>query len=206
MKRLWADSGSQSFQESFVINANGEKRDGFYVEIGSNHPFLFSNTFILESKFNWNGVAFELAPSLVDLYNYYRKNQAIAADATSFDFRQLFLDLQLPENMDYLQLDIEPADNTFMSLKRIPLDEYRFAVITFEHDLYSNPNNVDIQRQAFDLLASYDYVRVVKNVCSNGGPYEDWYVHPKLVRNGFIEEWNVNDVEDFALFSGAELT
>lgn len=205
VKRLWADSGSQSFQESFVINANKEKMNGFYVEIGSNHPSLYSNTFILESVFNWNGVAFELASSLVDLYNFHRRNRSIAADATSFDFRQLFQELQLPNNMEYLQLDIEPAENTFMSLKRIPLNEYRFAVITFEHDLYSNPNNIHIQTQAYELLSSYEYVRVVKNICSNGKPYEDWYVHPQLVDVGFIEEWTMNDVEDTALFSGSEL-
>ena len=180
--------------------------NGFYVEIGSNHPRIYSNTFILESVFNWNGVAFELASSLVDLYNFRRRNRSIATDATSFDFRQLFQELQLPNIMEYLQLDIEPANNTFMALKRVPLNEYRFAVITFEHDLYSNPNNIDIQRKAYDLLSSYGYVRVVKNVCSNGKPYEDWYVHPQLVDSSFIEEWKMNEVEDTALFSNSQLT
>ena len=118
-RKLWADSKSQSFQESFVLNATSEKLGGYYVEIGSNHPIEFSNTYLLENRFNWRGLGLELSKRLVDDYNYVRTNLAICVDATLADYGSLFEEHQCPPQMDYLQLDIEPSIQTLKALKSI---------------------------------------------------------------------------------------
>jgi hypothetical protein len=35
---------------------------------------------------------------------------------------------------DYLQLDCDPPSVTYDILTKIPFDEHKFAVITYEHD------------------------------------------------------------------------
>ena len=206
--KLWTNSKSQSFQESFVLNATNEKFNGYYIEVGSNHPTEFSNTFLLESQFGWKGIGLEISQGLVDQYNSMRSNPAIRADATTIDYISLFEEHRCPEQMDYLQLDIEPSNQTLLALKAIPLHTYRFSVITFEHDLYAKPSNMEIQDEACFILERFGYLRLIKGVSSKGNNYEDWYVHPELVDDGFIENWysSKETVEDYELFSSAILT
>ena len=91
---------------------------------------------LLEKKFGWRGVSFELDDSKVEFFNLRRKNKCICTDATSFDYKALFDERNYPKQIDYLQLDIDPCEATFETLKKLPLDDYRFSVITYEHELY----------------------------------------------------------------------
>lgn len=181
MFELLANSFSQSGQESFVLNMLNMKTDGFYVEIGAYHSTDLSNTYVLESQFSWKGVAFEIDPKKSKEYNRGRSNLCVTADATNFNYSECFEKLNTPAVIDYLQVDIEPAFQSLAALKLLPWDEYTFKVITFEHDLYVNPENEVIQQEAFDLLSGHGYSQVAKNVKSNGLPYEDWYCYPDFV-------------------------
>jgi hypothetical protein len=206
-RKLWIESKSQSFQESFVLNATSEKLGGYYIEIGSNHPVEFSNTYLLENQFNWRGLGLEISKSLVDDYNYIRTNLAICTDATMTDYVSLFEEHQCPSQMDYLQLDIEPSIQTLKALKSIPLDSYTFTVITFEHDFYADSLNIEIQNEAFQILKRFGYKRLIQGVSSKGNSYEDWYVNPYLVDKEFIKNWvsTQESIEDTAIFSRAIL-
>jgi len=42
----------QAEQDKFILNVLKEKKDGFFLEIGSNHPININNTFVLETKYN----------------------------------------------------------------------------------------------------------------------------------------------------------
>ena len=48
----------------------------------------------------------------------------------------LFLRKNYPKQIDYLSLDIDPSEATLAALKKLPLDEYRFSVITYETEVY----------------------------------------------------------------------
>lgn len=52
---------------------------GFYVDIGCNHPTLFSNTYGLYRK-GWRGICIDANEELIDLYKLYRpKDKSVAA-------------------------------------------------------------------------------------------------------------------------------
>ena len=201
MMRLFPGSFSQSGQESFVLNMLDSQKNGFYVEIGAYHSTDLSNTYVLESQYDWRGLAFEIDRKKSKEYNGNRKNKCITADATKFDYLQCFNESKVPSVIEYLQVDIEPAFQSLAALKRIPFDAYQFKVITFEHDLYSDQKNNLIQQESHEFLESFGYQRVVKNVSSNGFPYEDWYIKPELINQDILLEKLSSDVEWSVNFS-----
>ena len=170
---------SQAFQDMFVLSILNGKKNGTYVEIGADHGVIISNTYLLESEFNWKGVSFEIEDQKVSEYNKIRNNKCICADATVFDYKTFFEKNNYPKQIDYLQVDIEPAWQTLKALKALPLDEYRFSVITYETDVYKD--GPDSGEEAMDILLSLGYELVVRNVANLNNPYEDWYVDPSVV-------------------------
>ncbi len=173
-------STNQSNQENFVLYYTKFKREGFYLEIGASDGVSINNTFVLEQSLKWKGVGIELEPSLCDLYNSNRINPCIASDATSIDYRKLMEDHNFPNYIDYLQVDIEPAHQSLQALKQVLKSGKQFGLITFEHDLYRNPDNQKIKLESFTLLKEYGYIRVFNDVKYDGLPFEDWYVNKNL--------------------------
>lgn len=170
---------AQSMQDMFVLSMLDGKKNGVYVEIGADQPRVISNTYLLETEFDWMGVSFEVDGDKVQFFNTMRRNQCICADATKFDYKFLFEERNYPKQIDYLQLDIEPAEQTLNALKALPLDEYRYSVITYETDVYRDgPDSQDEQAR---ILKSHGYQLVAKNVMNAGNPYEDWWVDPAVV-------------------------
>lgn len=132
-------------QESYVLTMTKEKRNGVYVEIGSGDPQKGSNTWLLETEYGWTGLAIDINKELADKYNKERSNPCIAADALTFDYLQYFKKNDFPKTIDYLQIDIDGHDRglCLLALLALPMLQYRFKVITIEHDLC-----VDFKRQA----------------------------------------------------------
>ena len=169
---------SEAGQDKFVLESLDYKRNGFYVEIGAFHSKNISNTYVLEQDYNWNGISFEIVPEWTDEFNLNRKNKCYLADATTFDYESLFEELNVPKQIDYLQVDIEPASNSLLALLALPLKKYRFSVITFEHDLHYDPKNIKIKNKQKEILLKLGYTLEKENVVCNHKdyPFEDWWL------------------------------
>lgn len=191
MKRF-ANSHSQAAQESFVLNQLKEKRNGYYVEIGGYHAVELSNTYLLETEYDWSGVSLEIDKERADIYNQSRQNPCLAVDATTYDLLPYFIKNKWPKQIDYLQVDIEPAHQTLAALLNLPMD-YRYSVITFEHDRYVGGDNDTHQKTAYEFLTHHGYKRVVHNLLN----FEDWYIDPSVIDCDFLG----SDLTPEALFS-----
>jgi hypothetical protein len=178
---LYGGSYSQAGQESFVINALKEKRNGFYVEIGAYDSKIMSNTYLLETEYGWSGMALEIDPARSNEYNSNRSNKCVTADATTFNYLDYFIENNVPERVDYLQVDIEPAPQSLQALKALPLDRYRFSIVTFEHDLYVDPSNSLVKQEAIEILTKYNYKLVKENVMHEGNIFEDWWIDREIL-------------------------
>ena len=170
---------SQAYQDYFVLEMLQHLSDGSFVEIGAYHSKELSNTYLLEVQYGWQGLAFEIDPSRAAEYAKNRFSDCLVVDATQVNYRDQFKRYALPARIDYLQLDIEPAEQTLRALKALPLTDYRFSVITYETDVYVAGDGP--QKEAFEILSDFGYTRVVKNVAFQGNPFEDWYVDRDFV-------------------------
>lgn len=193
------DTYSQACQDLFVLDMLSNKEQGFYFEIGGSHPFESSNTFLLEKSFRWKGYSIEIDEKLAADFNTVRENECLVYDATTLDYKQLFESKKFPKQLDYLSLDIEPASNTLKALQSLPLSEYRFSVITYEHEFYiSGPEYMELSRE---ILLSKGYELVVSNVISAGRDFEDWYIDPEVVSKPVWEKYKSQKINFKDVFS-----
>ena len=59
--QYFSQSYSQLRQDLFVLNQLKFKKNAFFVEFGATNGINLSNTYLLEKKFNWNGILVEPA-------------------------------------------------------------------------------------------------------------------------------------------------
>ena len=87
----------------------------------------------------------------------------------------------------YIEPDFANAHYN-LALAYFSLEKYKFAVITFEHDNYADQKN-EVKTKAQKYLESLGYELVVNNIApDNFNGYEDWYVHPSLVKREIIDK------------------
>jgi hypothetical protein len=171
---------SQTYQDMFTLTMLDGKKKGTYFEIGAADPFKGSNTALLE-EWGWTGTSLEILPHEVEKFKAARKNEIILCDATKFDYSAL------RGHIDYLQVDCEPPSTTFLILTMLPWDQCTFGVITYEHDHYTDVSG-SYRKKSRDFLLSRGYVLVASNIAPNETScYEDWYVHPKHVKEEIIK-------------------
>ena len=172
-------------QEGFVIDILNKKKNGYYVELGAAHYSDGNNSYLLEKEYNWSGVSFEIVDSMREEFNANRKNPCMG-DALSFNYIDYFEKNNFPKQIDYLQLDIDAGYNkngrpvgnshwTLHGLLAVPLNTYRFTIITFEHDANMYWKNISIRDDQREILDSFGYSLVHRSY------HEDWWVDPNII-------------------------
>jgi hypothetical protein len=180
-------------QERFIVDILKKKKNGHYVELGAAHYSDGNNTYLLEKDYEWSGVSFEVKDFMREEFNLNRKNPCMG-DALSFNYTDYFEKNNFPKQIDYLQVDIDagydiygrPVGNnhwTLQGLIAIPLNTYRFTVITFEHDANMYWKNTTIRDAQREILDSFGYSLVQRSY------HEDWWVDPKVIKHGEYRDY-----------------
>jgi hypothetical protein len=189
-------SYSQAAQDLFVETVTNKKINGAFLEIGSNDPIHTNNSYLFESKYNWKGIMVEYDKGFKSAYDIHRPNSIhVMEDARTVNYRQILDNNQFPENMDYLQIDLDVNNrstlDTLIVLHGSVFDKYKFASITFEHDIYTG-NYFDTREISRRIFSERGYVLVFPDVSiyfNNAfNQFEDWYIHPDLVDMNIINK------------------
>jgi hypothetical protein len=205
---------SQAFQDIFVLSILDGLKKGRYLEIGANHPVSINNTYLLHKQYGWSGISIEVDQTHLSEWRKERsKSKLIVADALTINYRDAFAKwfkvAHAPsflarwfrsennattddKRIDYLQLDIDPSINTLGALRALPLDLYRFSVITFETDAYIG--DLRARDESRDILSKNGYELIAADVSvlnppvsSDPIPFEDWWVDPLIVSQEKIQ-------------------
>lgn len=186
---------SQSWQDLFVLTMLNGKQNGTYLEIGANNPVYINNTYLLE-QFGYSGISIDIIEDK-NWRSTRKKSEYIVADATAIDYTDILKNM--PNQIDYLQLDIDPEQATFDVLKKLPHNQHRFSVITYETDAFHG--DIELRDKSRKLLTSLGYEPVIYNVgvkdygSGQWVPFEDWYVDPLVVDRTIIEKFKKIDAE-----------
>ena len=81
---------SQAGQDLFVLSATNNKQNGYFLEIGSNHPSYNNNSFLLETQYKWKGLMVEYDKSFETSYKILRSNSIyVINDARLVNYREI---------------------------------------------------------------------------------------------------------------------
>lgn len=191
-------SNSRENQDLFILSVLDKKQNGTYLEIGSARPIRDNNTYLLESQFNWKGISIDSDLNFVEQFNHIRSNKCLHLDATNADYDKIIQSSNLSLHIDFLQLDIDPPDNTFKVLTKIDFAKYSFSVITYEHDLSSGGKEERIESRK--IIESHGYTRVIGDVMHGDVVFEDWYINEKYMPNN---NWKQFVGENIKMDSGS---
>jgi len=189
---------SQAFQDMFVLAVLDGKRWGTFLEIGSSEPINISNTYLLEKEFGYTGISIDMIPNEKEIFEGAgRTAKVIVGDAVSLDYNVILSEFDSPR-IDYLQIDIDPSIQSLNCLKNLPLDNFRFSIISFEDDVYDPANSVEynqnIKQKSQEILKSHGYILVNDNIANIGNdPFEQWWLDGTYFDKSIIDKFMRED-------------
>lgn len=175
-----AKFNSDARQDEFAANILGFKRNGFCVDIGSCHSVISNNTFYFQDL-GWTSLSVEIEPGYNSSYSTRNLGVHLNTNALEVDYKKVFEENEFPTSIDYLSLDVDTV--SLEVLKILPMDEYRFKVITIEHDgylyddKYRGAQREILNANGYKLLCSNVYVQQ-PGYEGKEFPFEDWWVDP----------------------------
>ena len=127
---------SQLRQDDIVFSLLNQQKNGTYVDVGSGDWRDANNTLFLEEH-GWTGINVDFDKRFQDGWEEHRpESKVYFEDAITFDYKKVFKENNMPSVIDYLSIDLEPPMKTWEAFLALPHDEYKFRVITFEHDAH----------------------------------------------------------------------
>lgn len=161
-------SFSESGQDAFAYQQLGG-RPGTFLDIGSGHPLVRSNSAGLEVC-GWRGLCIDKNPEFASVW-HLRRSPLIVVDALTFDWKTL--DCFYVDNcVDYISLDVDSA--SVLVLDALIHAGVRFSCITIEHDGYTDQAAVRASRKLMQLRGCYD-LHTADVLSATGLAYEDWW-------------------------------
>ena len=190
----------QAGQDRFVTEMLKFKKNGYFVEIGSHNYKYHNNSYVLETQLDWKGIMIDSDTTCLEGWKKFRTNSThLCTDATKIDYVELFEMVNMSKDIDYLQIDLDVNSRSTLDVlenfdKNI-LGKYKFATITFEHDIYTG-NFFDTRKISRDVFKKYGYELVFPDVSTfwlgKECEFEDWWVHPDLVDMDFVNKVRKN--------------
>jgi FkbM family methyltransferase len=187
---------SQYGQDWFVVERLGGKRAGVFVEVGAFDGVTFSNTWTLEQKLDWTGIAVEPSPTAFALLERNRSCVVVNGCIAATPGTALFLEIEGPAAMlsgvvsHYdprhmarieRELTADGGIRREIEVPCFPLDGLAAAHGVTHIDYLS----IDTEGGELAILQSIDFSRLDVNLISVENNYGDSRLRSLLDRAGF---------------------
>lgn len=199
---MYISMSDKTKKVEYVLNILKHKRDGFFLEIGSEnrHAARCLITDVLDKQYNWKGLVLHCDMDLIN--ENERKNTTFFPKYNGLNYNNkiLFHENDVPLNCDYLNINTTGYHNTPYILNKLNneiLDKYKFATIMFQTNVY-NTNKTNARQLSRKILKDRGYIRVFSDIMSNDKhPFDDWYVHPDLVDMDYVNKLIKNNEKNY---------
>lgn len=169
-------------------------KNGFYVDVGANHPTRISNTYFFEKELNWNGICIEPQKDMFELLQKERKsinlNYGVYNKKTELKFCNTITGLSgivetyEPKHIERINKESneKKIQNIITKIKVDTLENVfeKYNVKTVDYI------SIDTEGSEFEVLQGINYKKVKINVID----IEDNYPQSKkskLVNNFLLE-------------------
>tara|TARA_B100000282_G_C31650033_1_gene452560 strand:+ start:46 stop:828 length:783 start_codon:yes stop_codon:yes gene_type:complete len=184
-------SKSQICQDWFVLESLNYKKDGYFVEIGAASGVDLSNTYLLEKKYNWNGILSEPAPGWKESLERFRSCKK--------DYRCVFsesgkkVSFSQTKEKEYSTI-IDFSNSDKHQNKRKDFTKYEITTVTL-NDLLKENNapteidyiSIDTEGSEYEILKNFDFQRYSFKVLTveHNNTINKTLIDELLIKNGY---------------------
>ncbi len=181
--RSTVESYSQFGEDVQIWECFGRKRDGFFVEVGANHPTRLSQTWLLEQQ-GWRGILIEPLAACCSLLRAQRPNSRVCEMAVG-----------APEQRGHAEFIIAAEDNALSGLRPRTrphaFSQTLVEVRTLDEILSraGNPHvdllSIDVEGTELDVLRGFDLRCHRPEILLVEDHHEHFDVYLHLLRRGY---------------------
>lgn len=195
---------SQYGQDKILLELIGDKKEGFFVELGACDGVMYSNTYYFEKELGWNGILIEPNPSFLNELKKNRNCNISNEICTSVENEDIDFLLSgaisgvVNENPGYWvrqNMETNPTIKMSSTTLSIILDKYNAPPVI---DFLS----LDVEGLEYDILKTFpfdryrfNYICVEHNSCFDGIENKN-RIQEILTNNGYtlIKEIGIDDI------------
>jgi len=188
---------SQNGQDKWIVeNLFPDKKFGVFVDIGAHDGITFSNTFFLEQKLGWTGLAVEPIP---EVYERLKRNRqcntiqgCVGDEHGKARFRKIsgysemlsgLVDKYHPDHLKRIKREFKLHNGEF---REIEVTCYMLNELLESHKLYKiDYLSIDVEGAEYDVLKGLDFERFHISVIGVENPYKDYRIPKLLINTGF---------------------
>ena len=144
-----------------------DKINGFYIDIGAQHPIANNNTYLLFKR-GWTGINIDLDLKNIELFNISRPNDINLNNAisSSTSKKKLFF-YHDKSPINTLVEDVSNFQNaTVKEIKTVKTITLNKVLENLSFDKEIDYMNIDVEGHELDVLKGFDLIRYKPNVIS----------------------------------------
>lgn len=188
-------SYSQEGEDLILNRFFGDKKNGFYIDIGAHHPMRFSNTCLFYKK-GWSGVNIDAMPGSMNEFEKHRSRdinieQPIAERRGELSF-YIFNESAL-NTFDSLQAE-KYVNNSYMVLENRKLEAIPLKDVLEKYF----PEGKEIDFMSIDV-EGYD-LKVLKS--NDWDKYRPLLILVESLENESIDEFQRNEINTYLISKG----
>jgi len=162
-------SSAQLLQDLYVLWKTGSKINGKFLEIGVGYPTGLNNTYLLESRYGWNGIGIEPNPAF---HEYIQKERTFLFFPNAVHTQSnTTVTLCVPNNFDpgsYVEQDYEAKIEIKYDIINQPVSKFTASTVTLVDCLteYQMPKIFDYC--SYDTTGSVQDIEIIKSMLDAG--------------------------------------
>ncbi len=197
-------SRSQLCQELFVLNELDFKTKGYFVEFGAANGLIWSNTLLLEKKYDWSGILAEPAKTW---HEELQKNRNVNIEKSCV-WKESGIDLQFQETElpilstieNFISKDLYKNQRRSGTNYSVPTISINDLLEKFEAPCVIDYMSLDTEGSEFDILSTLNFEKYKFRVitCEHNFTEDRERIRNLLSENGYVRKYeNVSSFDDW---------
>ena len=163
---------SQIGADYWALETLGKKREGFFVDVGAHDGVSFSNTYLLEKEYDWNGICIE--PNSTQYKKLNQSRNCYVSNACVWSENDAVIKFVEPLNAHFGGIkdnmnDVPEARNTVIK-KTHTLE---FVLDSFGAPAQIDYLNIDTEGSEYTILKNFPFDKYIFRTISVEHNYEE---------------------------------